>query len=140
MSCLRPIICSPPDPRRRLPAAIPAILLASLLAACAADTIAEGPAGGAARLVGAATTAPEPAQFVRDARPAGTPDFVPVGVTPAPRAEPKRDEAALKRLEAELDADRDRSKAFARRPVPPSTYDGSQPPRPQPVPKELLPE
>ncbi|MFN3481701.1 MAG: hypothetical protein ACK4YX_01615, partial [Rhabdaerophilum calidifontis] len=62
---MRPIICSPPDPRRRLPAAIPAILLASLLAACAADTIAEGPAGGAARLVGAATTAPEPAQFVR---------------------------------------------------------------------------
>jgi hypothetical protein len=137
----RDVAMSPINPARWVPHRFlrlaSAALAGALAAACAADAVTESPIGGAARIVGAATSAPEPAGFVREARPAGQPDFIPVGVTPPGRAAPGRSPEELKQLESELDAQRDRSKTFARRPAPASTYDGSIPPRPKPVPPEL---
>lgn len=90
--------------------------------------------------IGVAAPVGEPAEFVRASRPASAPDYIPVGVTPPARAESPRDAEAQRRLEGNLDAERRRSQAFARRPVPRSTYDGSRPPRVLPPPPELLPE
>ena len=105
------------------------------LSACATDGAGTqkaevSPLTGAARAIGVATTEPEPQEFVRNSRPAAAPDFIPVGVTPPPRAEPKRDAAALQKLEQELDGQRNRTRSFASRPKPPSPYDGKIPPRP----------
>jgi hypothetical protein len=90
--------------------------------------------------IGVAAPVGEPAEFVRASRPANAPDYIPVGVTPPPRAEAPRDAEAQRRLESELDAERRRSQAYARRPVPRSTYDGSRAPRVEPPPPELMPE
>ena len=116
----------------------PALLLAalaSLAAGCATDgagtsTGGASPLAGAARAIGVATTDPTPAEFVRASRPAAPPDFIPVGVTPPPRTEAKRDPEALKKLEQELDGQRTRSRTYSARPKPPSSYDGKIPPRP----------
>lgn len=89
--------------------------------------------------IGVAAPVGEPAEFVRASRPANAPDYIPVGVTPPARAEAPREAEAQRRLESNLDADRRRSQAFARRPVPRSTYDGSRPPRVLPPPPELVP-
>lgn len=117
-----------------------ALLMAALLGGCAADEVTRGPAGGIARTVGVATSPTEPADFVKESRPANDPRFLPVGVTPPSRETPRRNEDALKKLETELDADRNRSRGFATRPAPKSTYDGTIPARPKPVPPELLPD
>lgn len=98
------------------------------------------PLVGAARAIGVATTEPEPADFVRASRPATAPDFIPVGVTPPARAEPKRDAAAVEKLERELDGQRARSRAYSARPRPASGYDGKIPPRPTRPPQELTPQ
>lgn len=113
--------------------------LATVLSACATDGAGTqkaevSPLAGAARAIGVATTEPEPQEFVRNSRPAAAPDFIPVGVTPPARAEPKRDTAALQKLEQELDGQRNRTRSFAARPKPPSPYDGKIPPRPAPLP------
>lgn len=89
------------------------------------------PLQGVARALGVATTDPEPQEFVRNSRPATAPDYIPVGITPPPRAAPKRDASALEKLEQELDGQRGRSRAYAARPKPASPYDGKIPPRPK---------
>lgn len=111
------------------------VAVAAVLSACATDgagtqTAEVSPLAGAARAIGVATTEPEPQDFVRNSRPATAPDFIPVGVTPPARAEPRRDTAALQKLEQELDGQRNRTRSFAARPKPPSPYDGRIPPRP----------
>ena len=104
-----------------------------LIAACASDGAGTAPAANssAPRLASISTTLQEPAEFVRQSRPAGTPDFIPVGVTPPARTAPKRDASAVEKLEKELDAQRNRSRAYAARPRPASSYDGKIPPRPK---------
>ncbi|OYU49211.1 MAG: hypothetical protein CFE31_07520 [Rhizobiales bacterium PAR1] len=115
-----------------------AVIVAAFAAGCATDG--EGTAGSApltvagARLPGVTTTAQEPAEFVRSSRTAAPTTFIPVGVTPPPRAEPKRNADAVKKLEEQLDAQRNRSRAYAARPKPKSQYDGKIPPRPAPAP------
>jgi hypothetical protein len=136
MTCNRTEPCAP----HRLLRLAAIVMTGALAAGCAADAVSEGPAGGVARVVGAATTPPEPAGFVRESRPAGQSDFIPVGVTPQGRPAPGLSADDLKKLESELDAERDRSRNFARRPAPAPAYDGSIPPRPKPAPAELLPE
>lgn len=117
---------------------------AMLLAGCATDNTgtagAASPLIGAARAIGVATSEPEPADFVRATRPATAPDFIPVGVTPPARAEPKRDAAAVLKLEQELDGQRRKSRGYADRPKPVSSYDGKISPRPTRPPKELTPQ
>lgn len=128
-----------PDRHRHVRVAALLFAATTMLSACATDGAGTGkaevsPLAGAARAIGVATTEPEPQEFVRNSRSAGTSDFIPVGVTPPPRAEPKRDAAALQKLEQELDGQRNRTRSFASRPKPPSPYDGKIPPRPAPLP------
>lgn len=73
------------------------------------------------------TDVQEPAQFVREARPQQQ-DYIPVGVTPQ-RTGVQRSAQELQAIEKELDAQRQRSRAYANRPKPASTYDGKIPPR-----------
>ena len=123
--------------------AVLGVALMTTLAACTTDgagTAGVSPLAGAARAIGVATTEPDPQEFVRSSRPAAAPDYIPVGVTPPARAEPKRDAAALQKLEQELDGQRTRARSYAARPKPPSPYDGKIPPRPAPPPKELTPD
>ena len=107
-----------------------------LIVACASDGAGTAPAANSAapRLASLSTPVQEPAEFVRQSRPTGTPDFIPVGVTPPARAEPKRDAAAVEKLEKELDAQRNRSRSYAARPRPASSYDGKILPRPKAAP------
>lgn len=113
------------------------VMAAMLLGGCVTDgtpPAMSGPApaaSGSARSIAITTTPPEPADFVRAARPASDPDFIPVGATPPARTTPPRDADAVKRLETELDADRRRSRGFANRPRPAASYDGKIPPRPR---------
>ncbi len=100
-------------------------------ASTGAGVSAPSPLLGAARAIGVATPDTEPAEFVKASRPATAPDYIPVGVTPPARAEPKRSAEAQKKLEEELDAQRARSRNYAARPKPPSGYDGKIPPRPK---------
>ena len=123
--------------------AVLGVALMTTLAACTTDgagTAGVSPLAGAARAIGVATTEPDPQDFVRSSRPATASDFIPVGITPPPRAEPKRNAEALLKLEQELDGQRTRTRSFAARPKPASPYDGKIPPRPTPPPKELTPE
>lgn len=126
--------------RFHVPARGSAMLFAAIVAAFAAGCATDGEsvAGGASaplsiggnKLPGVTTTAQEPADFVRASRTAEPTTFIPVGVTPPPRAEPKRNADAVKKLEEQLDAQRNRSRAYAARPKPKSQYDGKIPPRP----------
>ena len=121
----------------RLSAALFVAVASACLAGCATDG--EGTAVGASaplsiggnKLPGVTTTVQEPADFVRASRTEASANFIPVGVTPPPRAEPKRNAEALKKLEEQLDAQRNRSRAYAARPKPKSQYDGKVPPRPK---------
>lgn len=94
----------------------------------------------AASLAGIATPAAEPAPFIKEQRPAGEQSYLPVGVTPPTRLVAPRDAAAVTALEAELNAQRDKSRTFATRPPPKPTYDGSTPPKVEKPPKELMPQ
>lgn len=118
-----------PKPSVR-PVALLIVGLGLTLVGCATDGAGTSSLAGAARAIKVTTEEPVPAEFVRAARPAAAPDFIPVGVTPPARTEPKRDPAELEKLEAELKAQRDRSRAYAGRPKPPPAYDGKIPPRP----------
>ena len=82
---------------------------------------------------------PEPAPFVREARPAAAPDFIPISPPNVVRPVATRDADALKKLESELDAQRKSSRDFATRRRPGSPYDGSRPPRVERPPPELMP-
>ncbi|MGL5446825.1 MAG: hypothetical protein ACRDBL_05910 [Rhabdaerophilum sp.] len=116
------------------------LFMTVLLSGCAPQPFAEDNiAKRAAVLAGAANAPGEAADFVRAQRPA-TPEYVPVGVTPPARPIAPRDAAAAAALEAELDAQRNRSRGFAERARPRSTYDGTIPARPAPPAKELLPQ
>lgn len=77
------------------------------------------------------TDVQEAAPFVQQSRPAQQ-DYLPVGVTPQ-RTGVQRSAAELQAIEKELDAQRQRSRAFANRPKPPSSYDGRVPPRLRPA-------
>lgn len=113
-------------------------VLAAGLGACATEGTGTGTGAGQAssRSIGIVTTVQPVPEFVSASRPATAPDFIPVGVTPPPRATDKRNAEAVKKLEADLDAQRSRSRAFAGRPAPKSSYDGKLPPRPARAPKE----
>ncbi|MCZ8258800.1 MAG: hypothetical protein O9333_01550 [Beijerinckiaceae bacterium] len=131
-------------PLLRLVLLVPA--MAGLLAACATDgtppaPVAAAPAAAEARDKPAETalanrlrvTTPvtDPAGFVRESRPAQQ-EYIPVGVTPQ-RSGVQRSATELQSIEKELDAQRQRSRAFANRPKPPSPYDGRVPPRLRPA-------
>lgn len=77
------------------------------------------------------TEVQQPADFVREGRPAN-PDYIPVGVTPQ-RTGVQRSATELQAIEKELDAQRQRSRAFANRPKPASPYDGRPAPRRRPT-------
>lgn len=116
------------------------VLMTVVLAGCAPQPFADdGLTKRSAALIGSATIPSEPKPFVRDQREA-TPAYIAVGVTPPQREIQPRSASEAAALEAELAADRDRSRGFATRPAPPASYDGSIPPRPAPPPKELLPQ
>lgn len=126
--------------RRRATITAVVVTVMTVLGGCATDDAGTAVGGvqapapplqGVARALGVATTEPEPQDFVRNSRPAAAPDYIPVGVTPPPRAAPKRDASALEKLEQELDGQRGRSRAYAARPKPASPYDGKIPPRPK---------
>ena len=104
------------------------------LAGCTGTTSPENPLRQGAIATGMATGDAEPAEFVRQSRPAQAPEFLPVGVTPPARTTPVHNAERLKALEAELDRQRAASQGFARRAAPRPTYDGSRPPRPAPPP------
>lgn len=121
---------------------IPAALLAVGLGACATDGAGtpggagSGPGAGTPRSIGVVTTVQPVPEFVSASRPATAPEFIPVGVTPPARATDRRSAEDVKKLEADLDSQRSRSRAFAGRPAPKSSYDGKLPPRPTRPPKE----
>ena len=123
---------------------MPVLLLsgaALLLAGCALDPVSdESAAKRSATLVGIASPTVPAADFVRESRTAAPQTYIPVGVTPPARPVAPRNAADAASLEAELDAQRNRSQGFARRPAPKASYDGRIPPRPAPPPKELIPE
>jgi hypothetical protein len=116
------------------------VLVTAALAGCAPQPFADdGLTKRSAALIGTAAIPAEPKPFVRDQREAA-PAYIPVGVTPPKRELQPRSAAEAAALEAELAGQRDRARGFATRPAPPSSYDGSIPPRVAPPPKELLPQ
>lgn len=108
------------------------LAVAGLAGACTTDGTGAGQGGNTlfGRQVGLTTTVPEPADFVREGRSTAAPDYIPVGHQPAQRPVARRDAAGAQQLEKDLDAARQRSRGFATRPVPRSSYDGRVPPRP----------
>jgi hypothetical protein len=106
------------------------VLVAAGLAGCATGTTPADSAGYA--VPGVTTTRQAPAEFVRESRGEAPSGYIPVGITPPPRVEPRRDAATLKKLEDQLDAQRNRSRTYAARPRPASAYTGPTPPRPAP--------
>ncbi|MBN8535369.1 MAG: hypothetical protein J0L51_14925 [Rhizobiales bacterium] len=121
-------------------AQVAGVLVTAALAGCAPQPFADdGLTKRSAALIGTATIPSEAKPFVRDQREA-SPAYIPVGVTPPQRELQPRSASEAAALEAELAAQRDRARGFATRPVPPSSYDGSIPPRVAPPPKELLPQ
>ncbi len=119
---------------------IQAALLTATLGACATDGAGTGTGSGqgptAPRSIGVVTTIQPVPEFVSASRPAAAPEYIPVGVTPPARGTDKRSAEDVKKLEADLDAQRSRSRAYAGRPTPKSSYDGKLPPRPARPPKE----
>ena len=117
---------------------IPAALIVVGLAACATDGTGSAQTQGASapRSIGVVTTIQPVPEFVSASRPATAPEFIPVGVTPPPRGTDRRSAEDVKKLEADLDAQRARSRSYASRPAPKSSYDGKLPPRPARPPKE----
>jgi hypothetical protein len=90
--------------------------------AAAACTEAGSPARNVAQAVGWATTAGEPKDFVVARRSSAPLSYVPVGRGGIERPVQPRDVPGVRALESELDATRDRSEAFARRPLPSGAY------------------
>jgi hypothetical protein len=85
----------------RLAAFFGAACLAASLAACGQD----GPVHGAAQFVGAATTPPQPADFVKATRDPSD-DYMAVGVKAPPRPTQPRSPAELKAMENSLEGTR----------------------------------
>jgi hypothetical protein len=97
---------------------------AALALAAAACTGADGQHSGreTAVALGIATTVGQPKDFVL-ARRTGRPlEYVPVGRGGVERPIQPRDPAGVREFERSLDATRDRSEAFARRPLPAGAY------------------
>ncbi len=93
------------------------------LAAAGCSPTAEGSlTRSAAQAVGWATTVGEPKDFVVARRSNAPLDYVPVGRGGIERPVQPRDAAGVRALEADLDSVRDRSEAFARRPLPSGAY------------------
>lgn len=128
---------------RRL-AALFAIMSASALAAACSPTAtsAQGtkPEGsglhGIAEAVGAATTVPEAADFVRNSR-KGKADYMAVGVTPPDRSVKPLDAKGVEKLQRELDATRSHHDALAGRKPAPAGKAGAKDGKAK---KKLLPE
>lgn len=126
--------------RHQALAQLAGVLVTAALAGCAPQPFADdGLTKRSASVIGAAAIPAEPKPFVLEQREA-TPAYIPVGVTPPKRELQPRSASEAAALEAELAAQRDRSRGFAARPAPPASYDGSIPPRPAPPPKELMPQ
>lgn len=92
---------------------------------------AQQPGGNLGNRLQFRTEVQQPADFVREGRPANL-DYIPVGVTPQ-RTGVQRSATELEAIEKELDAQRQRSRAFANRPKPASPYDGKPAPRRRPA-------
>jgi hypothetical protein len=100
-----------------------ALALAAVLSLAACNgTEGEGGVRGAAMAVGFATTTPQPKDFVIARRSAQPLEYVPIGRGGIERPVQPRDVAGVRALERQLDATRDRSEAFARRPLPRGAY------------------
>lgn len=94
-----------------------AALLGAALSACAAPIAEDSPARRVGAAVGLTTQQGPVSDFVRASRTADG-DFIPVGREGQPRDVALRNAEGVKRLEAELEAARARSEAFARRGLP----------------------
>jgi hypothetical protein len=137
MTCIQ---CFVAVKRHQSLAQLVGVLVTAALAGCAPQPFADdGLTKRSAALIGAAAIPAEAKPFVREQRDP-SPNFIPVGVTPPKREIQPRSASEAAALEAELAAQRDRSRGFAARPVPPASYDGSIPPRPAPPPEELMPQ
>jgi hypothetical protein len=108
------------------------VALPLFLAACTGENSA---ARNVATSVGFATTVPPAKDFVVARRSSQPLQYIPVGRGGIERPVQPRDIAGVRALEAELDATRDRSEAFARRTLPSGAYNQplpsvAAPPRP----------
>lgn len=123
----------------RAPVFIVILGLPLVLTACVTSTpeSARNPAG--ISLPKLAPPVPEPQDFVKEQRPQGEPEYISVTPPAVQRPVAPRDPDALRKLEAELNAEREVSRAFATRRRPGASYDGSRPPRVDPPPPELMP-
>lgn len=99
-----------------------AVALAGALAAACSATEANHPLRGPASVVGWATTAGEPKDFVKARRQSGELAYVPVGREGLSRPVSPRSAAGVRDLESELDRTRDQSETFARRAQPSGAY------------------
>lgn len=95
--------------------------LAALAAGCSA-TEENHPLRGPATVVGWATTAGEPKDFVKARRSGAELAYVPIGRGGLQRETPVRSADAARSLEAELDRQRDQNDTFARRTLPAGAY------------------
>jgi hypothetical protein len=91
------------------------------IAGCATATSQESPVRSLARATGLATEQGPVKDFVRDSRPQGPGEYIPIGRQSPPRATPVRDAAGVQAMEAELDRAGARARAFANRRAPAST-------------------
>lgn len=110
-----------------LPFRRPALTFGLLMVATALAGCNTSGTSSVARTLSGGGPEPEMPEFVRASRPAEPLQHIPVGVTPPGRPTPVRSASDVSKLEKELESQRDRAKAFARRPAPGSTYDGSVP-------------
>lgn len=99
-----------------------AVAAVSALAAACSATEANHPLRGPATVVGWATTAAEPKDFVKARRQPGELAYVPVGREGLSRPISPRSAAGVRDLESELDRTRDQSETFARRSQPTGAY------------------
>ncbi|MCA3584103.1 MAG: hypothetical protein IOD03_10460 [Methylocystis sp.] len=93
-----------------------------LLPACTAGSDPGNPLRGPASAIGWATTTGEPKDFVKERRSSTELAYIPVGRPVPQRSIALRNPAGVKSLEEELDRQRERSDAFARRGLPRGAY------------------
>lgn len=102
------------------------LVACSILGGCAGTGMTES-----VRSIQGGAPDPETPEFVVRSRGAAPMGYIPVGVTPPARARPIRNAGDVQKLEKELAGQRERAKAFANRPTPRSSYDGSIPRAPR---------
>jgi hypothetical protein len=102
------------------------VLAAAALGACTA-TDENHPLRGPTAVVGWSTTAGPPKDFVIARRTGGELAYVPIGRGGVERPVQPRSIESVRALEQQLDTTRDRSEAFARRPLPRGAYGAAFP-------------